>query len=184
MAAYKDLIGQKITKVTSNPGEPKTGQMWYNSTNGKLRGLGIVEAFSSAPNLPAAAFRRTGFGTQTAGVIAGGSSTSTNRLTTTEEYNGSGYSAGGSLNEGRRLSSGAGTQTAGLFYLGAGPSSDTDVSTKNESYDGSSFSEVGDLNTARQGAAGDGSQTAAFAAAGSIAPGPSAAAETWDGTRS
>ena len=34
MAAYKDLIGQKITKVTSNPGEPKTGQMWYNSTTG------------------------------------------------------------------------------------------------------------------------------------------------------
>ena len=29
MAAYKDLVGQKITKVTSNPGEPKTGQMWY-----------------------------------------------------------------------------------------------------------------------------------------------------------
>ena len=23
MAAYKDLVGQKITKVTSNPGEPK-----------------------------------------------------------------------------------------------------------------------------------------------------------------
>ena len=55
MAAYKDLVGQKITKVTSNPSEPKTGQMWYNSTDGKLRGLGILEAFLSAPNLPAAA---------------------------------------------------------------------------------------------------------------------------------
>ena len=41
MAAYKDLVGQKITKVTSNPSEPKTGQMWYNSTDGKLRGLAI-----------------------------------------------------------------------------------------------------------------------------------------------
>ena len=51
MAAYKDLIGQKITKVTSNPGEPKTGQMWYNSTDGKLRGLGILEAWSSASPL-------------------------------------------------------------------------------------------------------------------------------------
>ena len=182
MAAYKDLVGQKITVVTSNPPEPKTGQMWYNSTDGVLRGLGILEAFTSAPNLPSISFRRTGFGVQTAGVIAGGSSTSTNRLTVTEEYNGSGYSVGGSLNEGRRLASGAGTQTAGLFYLGAGPSSDTDVSTKNESYDGSSFSEVGDLTTARQGAAGDGTQIAAFAAAGSIAPGPSAAAETWDGS--
>ena len=50
MAAYKDLIGQKITKVTSNPSEPKTGQMWYNSTDGKLRGLGVNSAYvSSAP---------------------------------------------------------------------------------------------------------------------------------------
>ena len=47
MAAYKDLIGQKITKVTSNPGEPKTGQMWYNSTTGNLKGLGVLEAFNS-----------------------------------------------------------------------------------------------------------------------------------------
>ncbi len=45
MAAYKDLVGQKITKVTSNPGEPKTGQMWYNSTDGALRGLGITTAW-------------------------------------------------------------------------------------------------------------------------------------------
>jgi len=182
MAAYKDLIGQKITVVTSNPPEPKTGQMWYNSTDGKLRGLGVVEAFSSAPNLPSIAFRRTGYGVQTAGVIAGGSSTSPNRLTTTEEYNGSGYSAGGTLTTGRRLSSGAGTQTAGLFYLGAGPSSDTDVTVLNEEYNGTSYSEVGDLTTARQGAAGDGTQTAAFAAAGSIAPGPTDVAETWNGT--
>ena len=48
MAAYKDLVGQKITKVSSNPSDPKTGQMWYNSTDGKIRGLGLVEAFSSA----------------------------------------------------------------------------------------------------------------------------------------
>ena len=51
MAAYKDLVGQKITKVTSNPGEPKTGQMWYNSTDGKLKGLAISEAWSSAAPL-------------------------------------------------------------------------------------------------------------------------------------
>ena len=51
MAAYKDLVGQKITKVTSNPSEPKTGQMWYNSTDGKLRGLGVVEAWRSSASM-------------------------------------------------------------------------------------------------------------------------------------
>ena len=66
MAAYKDLVGQKITKVTSNPGEPKTGQMWYNSTDGKLRGLGIVEAWTSASPMTTAMDQLGGTGTQTA----------------------------------------------------------------------------------------------------------------------
>ena len=183
MTTYRNIHGRSIQSVTTDPSESVAeGQVWYNSNSDTFKTVLVNEAFSSASNLPSIAFRRTGFGVQTAGVIAGGSSTSTNRLTVTEEYNGSGFSVGGTLNEGRRLASGAGTQTAGLFYLGAGPSSDTDVSTKNETYDGTSYSEVGDLTTARQGAAGDGSQTAAFAAAGSIAPGPSAAAETWDGS--
>ena len=72
MAAYKDLIGQKITKVTSNPGEPKTGQMWYNSTDGKLRGLGILEAFSSSANLNTGRYNHTGVGSDTAGLVFGG----------------------------------------------------------------------------------------------------------------
>ena len=63
MAAYKDLVGQKITKVTSNPSEPKTGQMWYNSTDGKLRGLGVVEAWASAPPMARCSIRLGGFGT-------------------------------------------------------------------------------------------------------------------------
>ena len=62
MAAYKDLIGQKITKVTSNPSEPKTGQMWYNSTDGKLRGLGVISAWSSSSALSTARADSAGAG--------------------------------------------------------------------------------------------------------------------------
>ena len=184
MTTYRQIHGRSIQAVTTDPtGDVAEGQIWYNTTSDTFKTVVVTEAFSSAPNLPSIAFRRTGFGVQTAGVIAGGSSTSTNRLTVTEEYNGSGYSIGGTLTTGRRLSSGAGTQTAGLFYLGAGPSSDSDVSVLNETYDGTSYSEVGDLTTARQGAAGDGTQTSAFAAGGSDGSGnPSTAAETWDGS--
>tara|TARA_B100000424_G_C22938490_1_gene499368 strand:+ start:1136 stop:3010 length:1875 start_codon:yes stop_codon:yes gene_type:complete len=184
MTTYRQIHGRSIQAVTTDPSETVAeGQIWYNTTSDTFKSVLVAEAFSSAPNLPSIAFRRTGFGVQTAGVVAGGSSTSTNRLTVTEEYNGSGYSVGGTLTTGRRLSSGAGTQTAGLFYLGAGPSSDSDVSVLNETYDGTSYSEVGDLTTARQGAAGDGTQTAAFAAGGSDGSGnPSAVAETWDGS--
>ena len=76
MAAYKDLIGQKITKVTSNPGEPKTGQMWYNSTTGTLRGLGVVEAWASSTALPETASNGGGAGIQTTAFFFGGRSVS------------------------------------------------------------------------------------------------------------
>ena len=62
MAAYKDLVGQKITKVTSNPGEPKTGQMWYNSTSGSLKGLSVVKAFTSSSTYLAELFSKVEVG--------------------------------------------------------------------------------------------------------------------------
>ena len=96
MAAYKDLVGQKITKVTSNPGEPKTGQMWYNSTDGKLRGLGISESFTSvgALNYARDALQIGSVGTQTAGIAFGGRTHPPESFRgETEEYNGSGWSS-------------------------------------------------------------------------------------------
>ena len=72
MAAYKDLVGQKITKVTSNPGEPKTGQMWYNSTSGTLRGLGIVSAWSNSGSLITGRYILGRAGTQTAALAISG----------------------------------------------------------------------------------------------------------------
>ena len=103
MAAYKDLIGQKITKVTSNPGEPKTGQMWYNSTSGTLKGLGVVKAWSSAAPLNTVREKSSGFGTQAAATVAGGNTPP--QTNATEEYNGSGWSTGGTLNTAKQSAS-------------------------------------------------------------------------------
>ena len=163
MAAYKDLIGQKITKVTSNPGEPKTGQMWYNSTDGKLRGLGILEAWSSGSSQTI--FREGAcavMGTTTAGLICGGSSPSAPYTNKTEEYNGSGWSAGGNLGTGRSAYGGAGTQTAGLT---AGGYTGSNV-TVSESYNGTSWSEGPDINTARRASGTCGTQTAGLLVGG------------------
>ena len=100
MAAYKDIIGQKITKVTSNPGEPKTGQMWYNSTVGKLRGLGVVEAWSSSAPMGRNPASNTlgGCGTPTAGLGFGGYNDSGGTVGVTEEYDGTGWATGGAMN--------------------------------------------------------------------------------------
>ena len=161
MAAYKDLIGQKITKTTSDPSEAKTGQMWYNSTTGNLRGLGIVEAFISSAPLSTKREGAGAFGTQTAGVICGGETPSVSGAT--EEYNGTGFSAGGTMNTARyRLQGTAGTATAGIIFGGVEPA----TSNKTETYNGTAWTTSPyTLNTARW-CAGAGIQTSALAFGG------------------
>ena len=176
MAAYKDLIGQKITKVTSNPSEPKTGQMWYNSTDGALRGLGVVEAFTSAAPLSTARQVLAGAGTQTAGVVFGG--TTGSNTAATEEYNGSGFSAGGDLSTARRSISGFGLQTAAVAAGGYV----TTVQTATEEYNGSTWGPGGALNTGRSGLAAAGTLTAGLCFGGYDGSSSTTATEEYNGT--
>ena len=48
MSTYKALVGKKIKSVSSDPSNSAEGQMWYNTTTQSLRGLGVLEAWSSA----------------------------------------------------------------------------------------------------------------------------------------
>ena len=184
MAAYKDLVGQKITKVTSNPGEPKTGQMWYNSTSGSLKGLGILEAWSSASPLirntsTGGANHALGAGIQTAAIYAGGYSPYTNK---TEHYNGSGWSSGGNMNL-TRITSGFGTETAavaagGITFPGV-------VGAQAEEYDGTSWTTGNALGTARAYGTGSGILTAGVFFGGSTDGGDTNTVgntEEYDGT--
>ena len=181
MAAYKDLVGQKITKVTSNPSEPKTGQMWYNSTDGKLRGLGILNAWASSGSLISARGFVSHTGTQTASLLAGGLSPAPSYFSASEEYNGSGWSTGGSLPAGTYALSSAGTQTAALVFGGAN-SSDTKQSTT-YTYNGTSFSTTpNSLNTARDQLSGGGTQTSALAVGGRVTSAVVTNMEEWNGS--
>jgi hypothetical protein len=184
MTDYRTIRGKKIKTFTTDlsDGVSAEGQVFYSNTDKKYKIAVAGAAWHSAPSYPSVLFRAAAFGITTAAVVASGSSTSTNRLSSSNEYNGTGFSVGGDLNSARRLLSASGTQTAGLVFGGALAPSDSAVSDNTETYDGSSYSEVGDLNTARQGSAGDGTQTASFMAGGSTAPGHNAASESWDGT--
>ena len=179
MAAYKDLVGQKITKVTSNPGEPKTGQMWYNSANGKLRGLAVLQAWSSASPLTNA--RETqGFGSQTSGLVAGGSGPFGPPFTAVELYDGTGWSTGTSLPADRNQVGPAvsSPQTAGLIFAGnSPPGSATNTSLE---WDGSSWTSGGNYPGSLARMAGAGTQTAALGAGGK-SPHSNVAA-TYDGS--
>ena len=73
MTTYKEIVGQKIRKISSNPSEAQTGQMWYNTTVSGLKALAISEAWASSAPLIVARDKPGNAGTQTAALAFGGS---------------------------------------------------------------------------------------------------------------
>jgi len=162
MTTYKEIVGQKVNKVSSDPAEPKTGQMWYNSSTGTLRALDFVTAWSSSSPLTTGRAQAGGNGTQSSALIAGGYTTAVTAVT--EEYNGSGWSAGGSLTTSRNSLRSAGTQTSALAFGGYKPS--PGYITVTESYNGTSWTNAPSLTTGRTGGSQAGTSTAALYAGG------------------
>ena len=124
-------------------------------------------AWASGGALTTARLGSSSFGTQTAGVVAGGRVGSPGGTTATEEYNGTSWGPGGALNTSRQYSGGAGILTAGLAFGGNVPPA---VIVKTEEYNGTAWTEnpspSGDMNTGRRALAGFGTQTSAVAAGG------------------
>ena len=104
MSDYKDIIGTKVTVVSSNPDNSIKGQVWYNTTDNVLRyNRGLVGAtWSSGGALNTARRFLAGSGIQTAGLGFGGyvpgAPAPTARVANTEEYNGSSWSEVNDLN--------------------------------------------------------------------------------------
>jgi len=113
VSTYREIIGKKIKKVSSDPSSGTEGEMWYNSTTGTLRGPAIVEAWISGSPLTTAREGGGSLGTQTAALYVGGESPPVVNIT--EQYDGTGWSAGGNMNTQRYRSAGAGILTAGLI---------------------------------------------------------------------
>ena len=161
MTNYRSLVGQKIKKVSSNPSDALEGQVWYNTTEKKLKGVPQLQAWSSASPINTARYNMGSGNTPvTAGVIFGGTVSPYNH---TEEYGGTNWTSSGNLGTGRYQLSGFGTQTTAVAAGGHDNSADV---ANVEEYNGSSWSEVTDIPAARRGAAGFGTQTAGVIAGG------------------
>jgi hypothetical protein len=109
----------------------------------------------------------SGAGTQTAGIIFGGTNGapgSTGVQTATEEYDGSSWTNGGALSTARMGMYGAGLQTA-CFGAGGTNSSNSPVTTV-EDYNGSSWTSGTAIPTAQQGGGGAGLPSARLVFAG------------------
>ena len=121
-------------------------------------------SWTEQSNVNAGRESMAGCGTQTAGLIFGGSPDSDD----TEEYDGTNWTDGGDMNTGRYHVGGAGTQTAGLVFGGYTGTAKTGVT---EEYNGSSWANSpGSLNTPRFSITGCGTQTAALGSAGNANP--------------
>jgi hypothetical protein len=190
MSNYEDIYGKRVKELSADPtlNSSYEGQVWYNSTEGVLKSVVNFASFSAGANLIKARRSNSGInaGTLTAGICFGGQTNGlTSNVTDTEEYNGTGWSAGGAANTARGNLAGTGTQTAALWAAGntGGPPIAGSLSGNVEEYNGSTWTEVNNVSTARADHAGAGPQTAAFISGGVISTSTiTTSTEEYDGT--
>ena len=141
MSTYKEIVGKKIKKVSSDPSNASTGEMWYNSDTGTLRGLALGEAWISASPLSTGRYLSGSFGTQTAGVQVAGSNPSNPLVSNVEHYDGTGWSEETNYPASGQSIAGAGTQTAGIACGGSTPS----MTSNAFSYNGTAWTAANSL---------------------------------------
>jgi len=123
----------------------------------------------------------TGFGLQTAAVIFGGETAPGAFVTTTQNYDGSTWTASGAYPISVTKSAAAGTQTSGLGIAGGNPYGVTTVSE----YGGSTWTAGGAYPISVAALGGVGTQTAALGIAGDVfptSPRYSTAVRSYDGS--
>ena len=189
MATYRDIKGQKVQYLSSDPSPVVEGQLWYNSTSNtaKMEGYSSSGTFASGGTIGAARSGGMMFavGTQTATVISNGATPTSpppDYTQRTDEYNGTTWSQGNNSTQPAANSlSSAGVLTAALMAGGyRGPLGRTNYV---ETYDGTSFAAGTAMSTAREGAFGGGISTAMFVSSGGpISGGSPTTTEEWDGT--
>ena len=184
MAGYNEIRGLRVKYLSADPSNAEDGQVWYNSTTGNLRvqGIGVGAWVSATPGLTARG-TAAATGPQTSALVFGGATPS--RTTATEEYNGSGWSTGGSLPT-ATTGMGPARNASQTAALGAG-GYDGAKTGASYTYDGSSWTGIPSLGTPRQlYMVGGGTSTSALVFGGDTwPPAPSrnsTATEEYNGT--
>ena len=136
MATYYEIHGQKVKYLSSDPSPVTEGQVWYNSTTdtAKVRSVITSNSWATGGPHPQGGPGRylsyaAGTGTLTAGLSAGGYSPS---IDGTYHYDGSSWTAGGTLPSAGQQGQMIGTQTAAFMTGGS-------FGNVSFNYDGSSW---------------------------------------------
>mgnify|MGYP003632527143 CR=1 FL=1 len=186
MTTYKEINGTNIEAVSSDPANPVTGQVWYNTTDNVLKGAAATTAgaWATGGNLNTARDALGSAGIQTSALGFGGITAPTYNFAITESYNGSSWTEVADLNTGRANMGGVGSSNTNALAFGGVWATGPAYYNNTETWNGSSWTEVANLNTTRALVASAGvSNTSALAAGGfSLPPTPHAQTELWNGS--
>ena len=188
MADYRAIKGLHLQSVSSDNAVLQAGDIWYNSTLGKLRVAKLAGSWATGASLNVARSDGTisSTGTSTATIYFGGSgpgpsgANPAGKHDFNELWNGSTWTEIADINTDRSNMGGAGISTAALGAGGQPGGGPTNVANA-EKWDGSSWTEVGDLNTARKNMGACGTNTAAIYFGGGVPP-HEGEVELWNGT--
>tara|TARA_R100000995_G_scaffold71533_1_gene40207 strand:+ start:39 stop:1880 length:1842 start_codon:yes stop_codon:yes gene_type:complete len=169
MSTYREIHGKPIKSVSTDPSATTDeGQIWYNTTSDTFKSIIASKAFISSASYLSELFGQGGAGTQTSALSFGGAgSPGSTVVTTTGEYDGSGWATGGAMSTARRSMIGFGIQTAALGSTGY---SATGNQTATEEYDGSSWTGGGVYPVGQELGSGCGTQTAGLGCGGQPTP--------------
>ena len=164
MADLKTFSGFPVQNLSSD--STSVGQLYYNTSSGQfkaiLEGGAPIGTWASSGDVNTARYRmQGGAGTQTAGLIAGGSPTTS----ATEEYNGAAWATVNAMPAATTDFGLAGLQTAALGV--AGEVGGSQVNTVLE-YDGTNWTAGGVFPAAAQRVSVGGTQTAGITVGGAM----------------
>ena len=189
MATYKEIFGTNIEVLASDPANPVTGQVWYNSTDNVVKGAAAttVGSWATGGTVGTARDGAGSAGTQTSALFVSGrigpAGVPPGITTNTELYNGSTWTEVNNLTAGRWQMTGLGANnTAALAFGGQlAPVPSGSKTANNESWNGTSWTEVNNLNTAKTVTVGIGTLTSGLTAGGN-STGNVTETESWNGT--
>lgn len=159
--------------VSLNSGQPATWQPYFTeiSTNvridsdvqeGDLVGIFGAGSWNASGNISVSKYGLGSFGSQNAGVIAGGTNNDIVTFNTSEIFNGSVWTASSNINVSRFDLAGCGGQNSGLVAGGI-----TSTATgASDNFNGSTWSVIATLNTARSSLGVSGNPSAALSTGG------------------
>jgi len=180
MTTYKEINGTNIEAVSSDPANPVTGQVWYNTTDNVLKGAAqtTAGAWATGGSLNTGRQDVGGAGATKDAALAfgGGPPPAPTAIAITESYNGTALTEVADLNTARAQTTGAGTYTSAIAAGG------DEYSGVSESWNGTSWTSITNEPNASKSYGGAGADNTNALFFGGSPHGSNAITTYWNGS--